>query len=224
MLQQLLSIMKHKKYKVYNNPYQLNIVGVRSNSTRANHFDDLLFVFYKDERLRWNYAAYGITTDPGTYWLEHPMNVDGTAILKEGQYVDAYTIGLHKGQYKALVQAKPVTVLRDYDRTAILDFLNGKLETGYFGIDIHRANATGKTTNVDKWSAGCQVFSDADAFAQFLSLCDRHRMYYGNKFTYTLVDYRAIERQTRRWVAYGFAGASLIVGGIVTYFLLKESA
>jgi hypothetical protein len=36
------------------------------------------------------------------------------------------------------VQSKPITVLRDYDRNAILDFWNGKPETGMFGINIHR--------------------------------------------------------------------------------------
>lgn len=222
MIRQLLAIMRRRKYKVYNNPYQLNIVGIRGNSTKPNRFDDRLFVFYKDEKLRWNYVAYSVTTDPGTYWLKHPMNVDGTAILKEGQYVDAYAIGLHRGQYKALVQAKPVTILRQYDRTAILDFFNGTEHTGYFGINIHRAKAKGITLSVDKWSAGCQVFANADDFSQFLSLCDRHRLYYGNRFTYTLVDNRAVERQTRRWLAYGFAGTSLIVGGLVTWYLLNE--
>lgn len=222
MIQQIISILKHKGYKLYNNPYQLNIVGIRSNSTNANRFDDMLFVFFKDERLRWNYAKYNITTDPGTYWLEHPMQVNGTAILKEGQYVDAYSLGLHKGQYKALIQAKPLTVLRDYDRNALLDFLNGQEQTGYFGIDIHRANVTGTTTSVDKWSAGCQVFQNAEDFAQFMALCEKHKSYYGNHFAYTLIDYRAIERQNRRWLCYGIGGATLLVGGIVTWVLLNE--
>ena len=220
MIQQLIAIMKYKGYVLHENPYQLNIVGVRANSTRANSFDDTLFIFFKDENLRWNYASYHITTDPGTYWLQHPVNVDGTAILKEGQYVDAYSLGLHKGQYKALVETKPVTVIRDYDRNAILDFFNGTEETGDFGINIHRAYLTGSTTSVDKWSAGCQVFENAEDFAQFLSFCDKHKVYYGNKFTYTLVDYRAIERQDRRWFAYGF-GASAIVG-VALWFFLKD--
>jgi len=224
MLKQLLSIMKHKKYRIYNNPYQLNIVGMRSHSTHANSFDDLLFVFYKDERLRWNASAYSITTDPGTYWLQHPLNVDGTAILKEGQYLDAYQIGLHKGQYKALVQTKPVTVIRDYDRNAYLDFFNGNEKTGYFGINIHRALAVGETKVINKWSAGCQVFSNAGDFAEFLALCSKHRLYYGNKFTYTLIDHRAVGRQNRRWFLYGLAGASLITAGTVTWFLLNEKS
>lgn len=220
MINQLLSIIKHRGYKLYDKPYQLNIIGVRANSVVPNGFDDVLFVFYKDERLKWNYYAFNITTDPGTYWLEHPMNVDGTAILKEGQYVDAYMLGLHKGQYKALVQAKPVTVIRDYERTAILDFFNGNEQTGYFGIDIHRANPTGKTAHVDKWSAGCQVFADVIQYAHFLLLCERHKKYYGNKFTYTLVDHRAIERQTRRWLAYG-VGATVAVG-VALYLILED--
>jgi len=222
MIQQLISILKHKGYQLHNQPYQLNIVGVRSTNTEANRFDDMLYVFFKDERLHWNYAKYKITTDPGTYWLEHPLNVDGTAILKEGQYVDTYVLGLHKGQYKALVEAKPVTVIRDYERKALLDFLNGKEETGYFGINIHHAKAKGVTTSVDKWSAGCQVFENAEDFAQFISLCEKHKSYYGNHFTYTLIDNRAIGRQNRRWLFYGIGAGALTVGGIITWYLLKK--
>ena len=98
------------------------------------------------------------------------MNKLGAAILKNGQYIDAYKIGLHRGEYKALIEQKPVTVIRDYDRNAVLDFNNGKQETGNFGINIHRAGSKGTTINVDKWSAGCQVFENAEDFAKFLVL------------------------------------------------------
>ena len=116
------------------------------------------------------------------------MNVDGTAILKEGQYVNAYKIGKHLGQYDALVQVKPVTVIRDYDRNAVLDFNNGKETTGLYGINIHRASAINNLQNVDKWSAGCQVWSrDAD-FEEFMTLCNKQVTLNGYKtFTYTLL-------------------------------------
>lgn len=211
MYPRLLHILKQHNYEVYEKPYQLNLVGVRSLATIANTFDDWLYVVFKDDKGKWWNVKYSITTDPGTYWLEHPMQVDGTGILKEGQYVNAYHIGLHRGQYKALTEIKPVTVIRDYDRNAILDFNNGRESTGYFGINIHHASMTGTTTAVGKWSAGCQVFQKISEFNQFMKLCQIHKNRYGNQFTYTLIDLRYLKRRVARYITYSaFAGTALI--------------
>jgi len=215
----LLLLMKLKGYKVYDKPYQLNIVGVRNDSATPNKFDDILYAFWKDDKDKWNGSFYTITTDPGTYWLKNPMNKLGAAILKDGQYIDAYKIGLHRGEYKALIEQKPVTVLRDYDRNAILDFNNGKEDTGNFGINIHRAGSKGTTINVDKWSAGCQVFENADDFANFLNLAEKHSGLYGNNFTYTLVDERAYNRMFRRRSLYV---VGLIGVGLLSFILYKK--
>jgi len=217
----LLLLMRLNGYKVYDKPYQLNIVGVRNKSVIPNKFDDILYVFWKNDKNKWEGKHYTITTDTGTYWLKNPMSKLGAALLKEGQYVDAYKIGLHKGDYKALVQAKPVTVFRDYDRNAILDFNNGKEETGLFGINIHRAGAKGTTINVDKWSAGCQVFENADDFANFLTLADKHNALYGNNFTYTLVDERAYDRTVKRRTLYVVGLIGLGVLGFILYKKIK---
>src|SRR5581483_7409736 len=120
MIPQLIALIKGKGFKVYNRPYQLNIIGVRSPQTNSNSFDDFIHVLFIDNAAKWHHYKFPATTDPGTYWLLHPSNVDGTAILPDGQYVDAYKIGKHKGQYDALIQAKPFTVIRDYDRSAII--------------------------------------------------------------------------------------------------------
>ncbi|MDZ7648479.1 MAG: hypothetical protein U5K54_15525 [Cytophagales bacterium] len=48
-------------------------------------------------------------------------------------------------------------MIRDYDSDAILDFNNGQKQIGNFGINIHRAQSTGTTKSIDKYSAGCQV-------------------------------------------------------------------
>lgn len=221
MIRAVLRILKNRKYRVYNKPYQLNIIGIRSSRTEANRFDDLLLVFYKNKFLKWSFLLFSITTDPGTYWLKNPLNVDGTAILKEGQYVDAYRLGLHKGQYKALVQSKPVTVIRDYDRNAFLDFLNGTERSGHFGINIHRASASGESKTIDKWSAGCQVFAKAADFARFIALCETHAAHHGNKFTYTLIDQRAITRQRRRFFLYGMAASAAAISGATWYAISK---
>lgn len=210
-MNKLLRILKKLRYQVYEKPYQLNIISVRSVQTVSNSFDDRMYVLFKNDKNNWESYNYTITTDPGTYWLEHPMQVDGTGILKQGQYIDAYRIGLHKGQYKALVQIKPVTVIRDYDRNAILDFNNGRESTGLFGINIHRASIHGVTKTVGKWSAGCQVFEKNEDFIHFMSLCEKHRLYNGNHFTYTLIDFRALRRMSARYAIYGTLGLASFI-------------
>ena len=217
----LLLLMKLNRYNIYDKPYQLNIVGVRNNTATPNKFDDILYAFWKDDKDKWEGAFYTITTDPGTFWLKNPMNKLGAAILKNGQYIDAYKIGLHRGEYKALIEQKPVTVIRDYDRNAVLDFNNGKQETGNFGINIHRAGSKGTTINVDKWSAGCQVFENAEDFAKFLVLAEKHSGLYGNNFTYTLVDERAYNRTFRRRSLYVVGLIGLGILGFILYKIYK---
>ena len=196
----LIASLRNKGYIIYDKPNQLNIVGVRKDSTVPNKFDDLIYVFFKNDKGDWEGKYFTATTDPGTYYLKNPLSKLGTAILKEGQWIDTYSIGKHKGQYDALVQIKPLTVIRDYDRNAILDFNNGKEETGSFGINIHKAVKDSK--DVDTWSAGCQVFQKSDDFETFINLARKHRELYGNKFTYTLIDERAYNRALKRKLGY----------------------
>src|ERR1700761_173045 len=124
LIKKLVKILYKQNYKLYEEPFRLNIVGVRSPDTISNSFNDVLYVFFKDNAKNWVGGHFPITTDPGTYWLKNPSQVDGTAILESGQYEDAYSLGLHKGQYLALVEVKSVTVIRDYNRDAYLDFYN----------------------------------------------------------------------------------------------------
>jgi hypothetical protein len=218
-LRNLMKALKDKDYVIYEQPFQLNIVGVRNAESQPNKFDDQLYVFYKDENWNWVLKEYPITTDTGTFWLLNPMSSLGTAMLKEGQYIDAYKQGLHKGQYTALVQDKPVTTYRDYDRNAVFDF--GQRETtGNYGINIHKAGADSQ--NVDKWSAGCQVFQKSEDFQEFMQLTDKHKANFGNKFTYTLLDERALERKGRRFLLYGGMSASVVALGISLYFIIKN--
>ena len=215
MLSRLKTILRNQGYTLYSKPYQLNIIGLRSARTLSNQFDDELHVFYMDDRGKWKDHIFPITTDPGTYWLKNPLAPQGTAILAEGQYKDAYGIAKHRGKYYALCQINgPVTVIRDYDRNAWLDFMNGTKQTGMFGINIHRARSVGKTKRIDDFSAGCQVFKHASDFVAFMALCEKHRQLYGNTFTYTLIDFRTMRRETLKRLA---IGATLFGMGTLTY-------
>lgn len=191
-LKTLIKNLKKKKYLVFESDekiYNLNLVGIRTLDNTPNTFNDWLIVFWKFHG-QWNELRFKITTDPGTYWLKNPMSVDGTAILKEGQIRSMWRIGKHKGQYTALVQNKPATIIRDFNRDSNMDFQSGKEKTGLYGINLHRANASRESTQVHKWSAGCQVFANPEEFNLLIHLCKEAEKSWGNSFTYTLIHER----------------------------------
>jgi len=171
--------------------YNLNIIGIRTEDEKANSFNDFIAVAYKVKKL-WRLDIFNVTTDPGTYWLNHPVNVKGTAILAEGQHRGCYKFGMHQGVYKALVQAKPVPVYRDRNFDSSADD-KGLLDTGFHGINIHRANSRRTSIQVDKWSAGCQVHADPDEYVKFIKLCEETVRRYGENITYTLIKERDLK-------------------------------
>jgi hypothetical protein len=187
MYQAIQQAMQKKGYTIFTNPFQLNIVGIRSPNSKANSFDDTINVIYKTDSVIWVQHSFKATTHPGLYWLTNPGNPAGTAILKPGQFSNSHRIGLHRGKYTALVQQNPVTVIRDNNADAELDFKSLNEQTGLFGINIHHAAVGGSTKNVDKYSAGCQVFANTDDFAFFMQLAQQHKGLYNNNFTYTLL-------------------------------------
>ena len=181
----LLETMEKKGYKVFENKWDLNIIGVRKKDGIPNKFDDRIYVICKNDSNEWQEWSWSATTDPGTYWMTESMNKLGTAILKEGQFRGSWKIGLHKGEKPALVQIKPVTVYRDNDHDAQHDYNLGE-STGLYGINIHRAGAN--STNVDKWSAGCQVFAKDSDFEKFMAICGKQvAAGHGDIFSYTLL-------------------------------------
>jgi len=188
-LQQIIKTAESKGYTIDRRPFKLNIIGVRNaKATNQNTFDDQLAYFYYDNngQLRGKVAVG--TTDPSTYWLNNPMNVKGAAVLKSGEYKDAYAIGLHRGQYTALVQVKPVTTIRDNDRNAIINYF-APTTTGLYGINIHRATLNKQNKAViGQDSAGCQVFRDVADYNEMIDLAKKSREKYGNKFSYILID------------------------------------
>ena len=188
ILKDIIKVMTLKGYKVFESdkkPLNLNYIGIRDTSG-VNKFNDYLVLFWKYKG-QWSSFYRPATTDPGTYWLNNPMNVEGTAILKEGQHRGAWKLGKHKG-YEALVQRKEVTVIRDGNKDGILDLDSGYEETGFFGINHHRANAKNESTQVDKWSAGCQVTADPHLYDVFIKLCQESAEVWGEGLTYTLLN------------------------------------
>ena len=198
--EQIQTAVESKGYKWFhdntNKGYDVNIVEIRNNETKGrvtNAFDDKITISYKIEG-EWQYHEFNCTTDPGSHWVDHPMLEKGVAILKPGQYRGSHKLRLHQGKYLALGQKKDVTVYRDGTLDGKYDFNEDNTDTGLFGINIHRATARkgGKSTRVDKWSAGCQVIADNDDWHEFLDICQAAREIHGNSFSYTLLESRDI--------------------------------
>ena len=176
--------------------YNLNIVGVRNSDTKnevTNRFDDKITLSYKVDGI-WKFHSFDCTTDPGTHWVENIMRKEGVAILKPGQYRSSHKIRKHQGRYEALGQQNPVKVYRDKNRDHMYNLLEESVQEGLFGINIHRATkyAGKKSTQVDKWSAGCQVIAANDDWKLFMKICRKSRDEWGNRFTYTLLESKDI--------------------------------
>ncbi len=224
ILPRILAEYRAKGWPVDLRPFALNLLGLRAPSRKGGKFDDEIHAFYQDQRKQWHYHIYPATTDPSDFYLEHPYNGKYTSILAEGQYVNAYQMGLHHGKTPALVQRGPVTIVQDYDRNARFDSTNGHRITGLFGINIHPRFALDASSNiVGRASAGCQVpMHDAD-MAEILKLAAGHAARYGNQFTYSLLDYRAIRAKRRLgWLAFLGGGLATAAAAINPNWVLGD--
>ena len=133
---------------------------------------------------------YPNTTNPGVYWMNHPMSKLGTGVLKTNQWVDCWSLGFHQGKsdHKALVQTGKVTVYRDNNKDNNYQLNENSVESGLFGINIHGSGKIAPSKQIGKWSAGCQVFSNWNHKEEVMSICEKFKKTTGNKFTYTLIN------------------------------------
>jgi hypothetical protein len=208
-------------YTIDKRPNKLNIIGVRnSKATSQDKFDDLLAYFTYDNNGKLVGRVVSGTTDPSTSFLKSPINLKGAAILKSGQYKDAYQLGLHRNKYEALVQRKPVTVIRDNDRNALINYL-APTQTGLYGINIHKSTK-GKNNEdiIGLDSAGCQVFRNIRDFEDMMQLARISKNKYGNNFTYTLLDDRDLLKFANTTILL-VAGIGLV--GLSVYLFIKKS-
>jgi len=199
-INQIVNTFDDLGYRYFENePFDLNLVGIRSNDLSANRFNDLFCLFYVSD-MQMEFFQTACTTDPGLYYRENPMNVEGTALMTPGQHRGAYRRGKHRGKYEALVQAKPLPHYRvdpDFWERSIMDdsalnynesLLLMTVHEKMIGMNIHRASELSRSTRVGKWSAGCQVIADPDIFRLIIRLCDKQiKAGRGETFTYTLI-------------------------------------
>ena len=159
-----------------------NIVGWRERYSRPDQFGDSISVYQKIPGGGWIGDEWIATTRPGIPYLLKPVNPHGTAILVPGQYIEAYELGLYKG-YTALRQVEKVRVYRDKDGDSAFDESPKTIETGLFGIHIHRASLANRVVGMS--SAGCQVFKYRSDYEEFIEMCRSSRK---KRFTYTLIE------------------------------------
>ena len=183
----ILNRVESLGYKIFTQKeYDLNIIGIRSQNRRPGLFDDEICVCYK-EGFDWIEERYKATTDPSMEQHKDPDNPKGVAILKPGQYRGVYKIDKHAGKYYALCQrGAEVTVYRDNNLNERTDYINE--ESGYFGINLHRAHPNKIVQSTRAYSHGCQVIQNP---ADFMRLMGLARLQIGigyESFTYTLIE------------------------------------
>ena len=85
----IIATMKKKNYVILNNPYQMNIVGIRrqyEGMKYSNSFkDDLYLIFKVDNSEKWEIKKYSISTMPG-YYKVLEVQTSGGKKLKKANY------------------------------------------------------------------------------------------------------------------------------------------
>lgn len=178
------------------------IVGIRTTIDIPDAFNDILTLSMPDG----SFVGLTATTDPGLYYLQNPMNVNGTGILVHGQYIDSHILDYHgKGlrRHRAWRQCGNLNVYRDNNKDSVLDRNTKNIVVAGPGacINIHAAVALDKIKNIPllnwmapkiwNWSAACQVAAMYGAFkSKFTDVCDlweKINKKVGIKYTYTLL-------------------------------------
>lgn len=171
-------------YKVDRTKYPLIIVGIRGyyrnqmGAPEVNDrgiYDDAIFI-HTPQAL----VAYNGNTDPSKYRAGAGMDTEkGMASLNNGVWY-AHRFDFHKGEYLALCQREgKVSVTRDGNPPYI--------DTGYFGINIHKGGFN--TTS----SEGCQTIhpSQWDSFIQLAE--DQAKRYYSSSWRSEVIPYVLLE-------------------------------
>ena len=167
-------------------PTDFNLFGIRNAYNQVqDSFNDYIGFFTDFESEIFLYKG---TTDPGVWWTTNPSNVSGTAHLCLGYHKDIWVIEKHQGLYTALCNrwnCNPTRIWRDTNKDIKYNQVSDKLETGRFGINLHRAAALQNIEKIGKYSAGCQVIQKAEDFNVIIKRAIDSEQ---KKFSYFLFD------------------------------------
>lgn len=166
--------------------YDLNIIAVRNLENNANQYDDKLHVCYLSEDGHWREDIFQVSTDAGRYWLEKEDYKACAVYAHPQQARGAYKVGMHRGKYEALVQWRPVLYWRDGNKDEKADY-GGEVFKDTIGLNIHRSSIH-DSDEVNKYSAGCIVFSKMAEWKAFMELVHKQKRIMGfHTFTFTLI-------------------------------------
>jgi hypothetical protein len=219
-----------KKYTWYSGELQLNIVGVRNTAGQisdgaggvkhplTNRFTDVVIVAWIEGGKQFA-ESYPATTVPGASWslstnrkfaTSTGKNPNGVGIMKEKQFINQYTRGMHHGGSKvphsALRSVSGQSAHRDKNYSdnwltlAITPEKKlGANMAGLFqdggGMQLHNSGAsTAANKTVDNWSAGCQVFANQKQHNRLMELVGKsEKATKSNKFSYVLLNSKEIK-------------------------------
>jgi hypothetical protein len=198
-LEELREVVLKKNYRFFQaGQFNMNIIGIRSNNSKSNSFDDYLYIAYRNENSVWVLKCFNrFTTDPGKPWLLKPMDKDGTAVLVPGQYMNVYQVGVHgrthaSGGYQALEQIRSMAYVRDNNKDSVIDRKlysdPSKIFWANLKTNLHRASKNVIVRLVETHSAGCQVLAADSDLQEVLFACKRGIAQWGNSLTYTLLE------------------------------------
>lgn len=147
------------------------ILGVRSKADIPNKFDDKFYIYDGEKFV----VMLEGTTNPGVSILKNhaSFNKLGAAILKADEwYYNVWKYGMHRNKIMGLLQrGAKVKVYRDGDKDNKSEE-QGVLQEGYFGINFHLnshdINSKVRKSDINGWSAGCQVSNDPEKYKPLL--------------------------------------------------------
>jgi hypothetical protein len=170
---------------------EANIFGIRyAVNQHLDLWNDLLGIWTAN-----NCYVWSGTTDPSKYFTENKEG--GAAHLFFGFHKNIWQAGIHAQSipsfaHPALVQTgNAVKIWRDVNKDYDFDLGTDKVETGYFGINFHRASKVNNVETIGQYSAGCQVTRDIKDFEFALNLLLNTDKFKKNKkctFSYMLFD------------------------------------
>ncbi|MET0606338.1 MAG: peptidoglycan-binding protein [Beijerinckiaceae bacterium] len=151
------------------------------NSDIPNQFNDARVLFALDDNGVPQFKAWEATTEPGEFYTLNPMSSEGAARIAFRQF-KSWAVGQHLAEkttgHEALVQVKPVTVHRDFNK----DFkrTGDRLDRGIFGVNQH-AGYDAPATDIKNTSAGCLVGRLKQGHRDFMTLVKQDARYKVNK-------------------------------------------
>jgi len=180
--QYILDLFAQHNYEVKYDDYP-NIFGIRNCYEFTNKFDDVIGVFWGKNQID-NILYYPATTDPGLFFAKNPIDGKRTAVMVAGQYKNVYAVGKHKGKYTALRQIRPIDFYQDGNRDNKID-RTAPIKSQLIYANIHSTRDDMIITEVNKFSAACQVIQHWADFLEFMEIFinSKHK-----EFNYALFD------------------------------------